>query len=146
MKSATLTRTLKRAAAVTAAFTVFAMSSTFAQATQPQTKFNEKEIANLKIGIQSENEGLKRSAIYLAGKYALNDLVDVLVEQLKNENKAATRHLIALSLYKIGNAYGMEAVKETAMTDKDARIKRLAAAIYDEYVFENEHKYYSLNE
>ena len=144
MKSTTTTRTLKRAALVAAAFLTFAMSSTFAQT--GNYKLSDKEIANLKAGIQSENEGVKRCMIYFTGKYAMNDLVEPLIDQLKCEKNPSIRHLIVLSLYKIGNAYGMEAVREVAAKDTNSRVKRLAAAIYDEYVFENEHKFFSYNE
>ena len=44
---------------------------------------------NLKAGINSENIGVRKSAIYFAGKYQIIELVDCLVERLENENEAS---------------------------------------------------------
>lgn len=124
---------------VITAFAVSAifMSNIFAQENQVnQTVCNLKAIQNLIQGIKSNNLGLKRSAIYYAGKYKIEEAVEVIIEELKSINDPQTRCLTALSLYKIGNKNGMRVVNELAGNDPDAKVRRIAAAIYETYSLE----------
>ena len=69
-----------------------------AQKTITKAELKQKRmIGNLVNGINSDNEGLKRSAIYYAGKYKVDEAVDALVEQLKNETSTENKYLISLS-------------------------------------------------
>jgi HEAT repeat protein len=95
-------------------------------------QYQQRMIGNLITGINSENDGLKRSCIYFAGKYKIEETVDALVDQLEKENSTENKYLISLSLYLIGNDKGIEAVKRVAAFDRDPRAKRLAAAVYFE--------------
>jgi HEAT repeat protein len=108
-----------------------------AQKTITKSELKQKRmIGNLLNGINSDNEGLKRSAIYYAGKYKVDEAVDALVEQLEAETSTENKYLISLSLYLIGDNKGIEAVKKVAAFDNDPRAKRLAAAVYYEYLLE----------
>ena len=89
---------------------------------------------NLKAGINSENIGVRKSAIYFAGKYQIIELVDCLVERLENENEASVRLLIAYSLYEIKDTEGMKAVKELSLLDKDAKVKRMSKNLYNAFL------------
>jgi HEAT repeat protein len=89
---------------------------------------------NLKAGINSENIGVRKSAVYFAGKYKINELVDCLVERLEKENEASVRLLIAYSLYEIKDADGMKAVKKLSLLEKDAKVKRMSKNFYKEYL------------
>ena len=89
---------------------------------------------NLKAGINSENIGVRKSAIYFAGKYQIIELVDCLVETLENENEASVRLLIAYSLYEIKDTEGMKAVKELSLLDKDAKVKRMSKNLYNAFL------------
>ena len=108
-----------------------------AQKTITKTELKQKRmIGNLVNGINSDNEGLKRSVIYYAGKYKVEESVDALVDQLEMETSTENKYLISLSLYLIGNYKGIEAVKKVAAFDNDPRAKRLAAAVYYEYLLD----------
>ncbi|MCX6150736.1 MAG: HEAT repeat domain-containing protein [Ignavibacteriales bacterium] len=91
-------------------------------------------IENLKLGIKSENNGLRRSSIYMVGKYKLSELKNELMEQLKKETFPSNRILIALSLYQIGEADGIDLVKTFAEKDNDQKVRRMCTAIYNEYL------------
>jgi HEAT repeat protein len=93
----------------------------------------KKMIQNLAMGIASENEGLKRSCIYFAGFYEINELVNPLINQLKKESNPGTRILIALALYKIGGAEAMQAVEKLAKNDSNEKVKRIGNAILNEF-------------
>lgn len=88
---------------------------------------------NLVASINSVNEGVRKSAIYLVGNYKLTEFSDVLVERLKNEENASIRLLIAYAIFEIKNVKAMEAVKELAKTDKDLKVRNISNMIYKEY-------------
>lgn len=90
--------------------------------------------ANLLVGIKSENAGLRKSSIYMAGLYKVKEAAELLREELKTEEDAGTRILIALALYKIDDRQGMEEVKDAVLTEQDENAKRMFAAIYNEYM------------
>lgn len=96
--------------------------------------FKEKlYLQNLVTGIQSENTGLRRSAIYLAGKYRVAETNETLIKAMKAEIDPSTRILIALALYNIGETSGMEAILSFSHVEKDAKVKRMLTSLYDEY-------------
>ncbi len=95
---------------------------------------NKHALENLVAGIHSDNTGVKRSAIYFAGKYRIAETEEALIAQLKNENDSSTRILIAIVLFEMGSEEGLLEVKDLSMKDKDAKVRRMAAQIYNEYL------------
>ena len=95
---------------------------------------NEYALKNLVAGIQSDNIGVKRSSIYFAGKYQIAEVEDVLINQLEEEEDASTRILIALVLYEMGSEEGLLEVQELSLNDEDAKVRRMATQIYNEYL------------
>jgi hypothetical protein len=93
----------------------------------------EKMITNLEVGLSSENPGLKRSCIYFAGLYEIDELVKPLIKQLKNEKDANTRILIALALSKIGNEEGIKAIGDLAKSEMNPKVKRISFALINHY-------------
>ena len=114
---------------------VFLSGSGFAQKNSiKDVTPNKHALENLVAGIHSDNTGLKRSAIYFAGKYRIAESEEALIDQLKEENDPSTRILIALVLYEMGSEEGLLEVKELSMKDEDARVRRMATQIYNEYL------------
>ena len=95
---------------------------------------NEHALKNLVAGIQSENDGLKRSSIYFAGKYRIAEVEKILINQLQKEENPSTRILIALVLYEMGSTEGFLAVRQLAQNDDNERVRRMATHIYNEYL------------
>jgi len=95
---------------------------------------NKNAVENLKVGIKSENSGLKKSSIYFAGYYRIKGTVPVLTEQIKKESDPKIRVLIALVLYKIGDEKSIGLVKELSAKDKNPEVRRMCACIYDAYI------------
>lgn len=90
-------------------------------------------IRNLEVAIQAENTGLRRSAVYLAGLYSLNEVVPVLIKQLEKENDDNIKILIALALYRIEDPAGIEAVDKLYNSESSGRVKRMSKAIVDNF-------------
>lgn len=95
-------------------------------------------LENLIAGIHSENDGVRRNSIYFAGYYKIVETEDALIAQLKNEKDPSTRILISLVLYELGSEEGLLEVKDLSMKDKDAKVRRMAAQIYNEYLVNDE--------
>ncbi len=95
---------------------------------------NEYALNNLKSGINSENSGVRKSLIYLAGKYRVAEVVTCLVERLGEEDEPSVRLLIAYSLYEIKDVEGMKAVKELSIKDYNIKVNRMSSNLYDAYL------------
>jgi HEAT repeat protein len=89
---------------------------------------------NLIAGIHSENDGVRRNSIYFAGYYKIVETEEALIAQLKKEKDPSTRILIALVLYEMGSEEGLLEVKDLSLNDKDAKVRRMATQIYNEYL------------
>ncbi len=105
----------------------------FGQTSKEEAKKYNRMIENLKVGIQSNNEGVRRDCIYLAGKYEYTEVVEVLIDALKQEKNPKNRALIALALYRIGDEKGIKAVYEVSLVETDAKVKHTCKAIVDEF-------------
>lgn len=115
---------------------VFLLSTTAPAQTQSITDVttNKYALKNLIAGIQSENNGVKRSSIYFAGKYRIAEVEDVLINRLKKEEDASTRILIALVLYEMGSEEGLLVVRQLAENDDNERVRRMATHIFNEHL------------
>ena len=85
-------------------------------------------------GIHSENDGVRRNSIYFAGYYKIVETEDALIAQLKKEKDPSTRILISLVLYELGSEEGLFEVKNLSLSDEDAKVRRMAAQIFNEYL------------
>lgn len=95
---------------------------------------------NLLMGISSENDGVRESSIYFAGKYRLIDTEDALINQLKVENNSDIKVLIGLALFRMGSEKGMSEIYNLANSDKDSKVRRMSYAIYNEFIVNNSSK------
>jgi len=95
---------------------------------------NKYALQNLVAGIHSENDGVRRNSIYFAGYYKILETEDALIDQLNNEKDPSTRILIALVLYELGSEEGLLEVKNLSLNDEDAKVRRMAVQIYNEYL------------
>ena len=91
-------------------------------------------LENLIAGIHSENDGVRRNSIYFAGYYKIVEAEDALIAQLKMEKDPSTRILIALVLYELGSEEGLLEVKDLSKNDENAKVRRMATQIYNEYL------------
>lgn len=94
-------------------------------------QFEQKNnfIKNLVFGINSDNTGLKRSCIYLAGKHEVSEVVPELIKQFKESENPEIRFLAALVLYKIGDRKALSIIKAAAKNENNPKVKNLCLAI-----------------
>jgi len=94
--------------------------------------FTENEIKNLVSAIQSENEGLKTSAIYFAGYYKLNHTVPIMLECFPKESEK-NKVLIALTLYQIGEEGGLTKLMQLSDKERNRRVRNMCKAVMEQY-------------
>ncbi|MBI2417290.1 MAG: HEAT repeat domain-containing protein [Ignavibacteriales bacterium] len=118
---------------------VFSSCAAFAQkpVLTPSAK-NKFAVQNLVTGINSENAGLKRSAIYMAGKYSVTEVLPALFKKMAQEDDPGTRILIALSVYNIGQPESILKLKTLAKAEKDVRVKQMFNEIYQQYSMDHD--------
>lgn len=135
MKASLLKRSEKLYFVLVLLLFVFLFSESFAQ-NQKVSELTKSKFAleNLNSAIQSKNDGVRESAIYLAGEYRLIDTEETLIKQLKVEKKSDIKVLIGLALFRMGSEKGMKEMQNLAAVDKDARVRRMSYAIYNEYL------------
>ena len=88
---------------------------------------------NLLKALNSDNDGVRKSAIYMVGSYKLAEFANVLVDRLEKENNESIRLLIAYALFETMDAEGLNAVKELANKDKSQKVRNISSLIYQEY-------------
>lgn len=97
-------------------------------------RIDKNAIESLTNGIRSDNLGLKRSSIYLAGKYKLRELVNTLIDELEKTDNEQIKILTALTLGEIGDKVGIEAIKKMIFIESNRKAKSLFIAVYEEAV------------
>ncbi|MBU0473569.1 MAG: hypothetical protein KKF62_05355 [Bacteroidetes bacterium] len=105
-------------------------NATFAQEkSYQQLEQKDRIVKNLENGINSKNLGLKRSAIYLAGKYEVVEVVPELIKQFKENAESNIRYLIAIVLYKISDQNGLRFLNNIAKYENDPKVKNVISII-----------------
>jgi HEAT repeat protein len=128
MKQNLRNRLTKLAAAMTVALTL-----TVTLNAQEPSRIDAKAVKNLKAALVSENDGVRTSAIYMAGLYRVDEAAEMLRNEIRNGKDGYTKKLAALSLYRIGDEEGMRLISKMAKTEQDKEVKRIYLAVVEQY-------------
>lgn len=93
----------------------------------------ESIVQTLLNAVQSSNKGLAVSSVQMLGEIKSGKAVIPLMRVLKDGADETARIAAALSLYKIGDARGIFAVKQAAKFDESLRVRNLCSKFYNEY-------------
>lgn len=81
---------------------------------------SERAMENLEMALNSDNPGLKMSAIHYIGKYKINSFEDHLVEKLNESDNFKEQRALAVSLYHMGTLSGIAALNNySELTDSE---------------------------
>lgn len=101
-----------------------------------KTNFNNKyAIDNLISCLTSENQGVRRQAVYYAGLYKVDASVDFLIDIIKNQNIDELQKLAVLSLLRIESPKGMKFLKKFALECVNTDLKKLCSYVYLDYAY-----------
>lgn len=100
--------------------------------TDINNRLNDKVIANFVMALNSDNPGLKKSALYLVGKYKIEAAVDAVVHILNTDNSGSMKVQAALALYNIGSPIGLNAVVKSDIWNESNFVSEMKT-IYSDY-------------
>ena len=103
-------------------------------------------VKNLRADIASENLGVRKCAIYFAGKYHITEIINDLVAHLQNETDTDSRILIGMSIYTLGEKKGIQDLQNYAFTEKDPRVKKMLLEICSQFNFNSGNSLVSVSE
>jgi hypothetical protein len=106
---------------------------------------NDTAVKNLKLGIKSENTGLRENSIKFAGIYLVEESAATLLEQLATEKDPCLRIAIVKALYLIDNYKFINEIKSLAVTDSDGQVRKFASNLYSMMKLEESLKLANLN-
>jgi hypothetical protein len=95
-----------------------------------EAKFDQA-VANYLVALGNENDGLRRSAIYMLGQFKAEEATIPLMKVLRNSKDAKCRIAAAWALSKIGSGVGTYAVKQAVRFDDDLKVRLHAAWYYN---------------
>jgi len=90
----------------------------------------ERGKTNLMIAVNSDNYGLRASAVQILGELQCDNAVIPLMRILHTSIDENMRILAAHSLYKIQSPMGMFAVKQAIRFDKSDRVRKMCNNFY----------------
>lgn len=102
-------------------------------AREMQIAHSKSAIDNLMTALRSDNIGVKRSAIYFAGKYQVREALPVLCTIARAESDCSIKILAGLSIYSIGSVQGIDELRRCVSVEKNDRVKRMFAEICAQY-------------
>lgn len=91
---------------------------------------SDNSLGDLRSAIKSDNYGLRKSGIYLAGKHSVSQVSQTLLEQLKVEEDPDLRILIIRVLYILDDTKYADAISNVASNDENSRVRNMASSIY----------------
>ena len=113
----------------------FAANIAVAQRNIDLTKLNSSAKKNLVMAINSDNTGLKRSAVYFAGYYKINEAVDPLINLLNSSSAdISLKTLAAYSLHRIGSEECIEALKEAVHHNSNKKLCFKCRLLYQDLI------------
>ncbi len=92
--------------------------------------------ANLLVGLNSDNEGLRVSCAYYLGEMRSKKAVNQLMRLLRMDESTAVRTVAALSLIKIEDPQGLFLVKREALFNDQEKIRQICGKFYNAYILE----------
>jgi len=125
-----------RTALVVAGLSLAVAATVYAGDKSKDESANQRDqaIANLLIGLKSDNAGLRESCASVLGQLHASEAVIPLMDMLHTSDTESERVVAALALCQIGDDRGTYAVKGAARFDGDETVRQRCAWFYNEYV------------
>ncbi len=129
---------MKRVAMILGVLVLLAAFTTLASAEERYAGMTKEKydaaVANLLVGLKSDNIGLKTSSAFMLGALKAEEGVVPLMAMLRNGEQEYCRIVAALALCRIGDARGVYAVKCAVQFDDSKEVAQKCAWFYDQYV------------
>lgn len=104
--------------------------------TDDKIELPKEAVANLLLGIQSDNYGLKTSSIYFAGKYKVIEAAQKLIKEINNSNDDDLSLMVAWSLFRIGDDSCCKELSKISNNHPSADLRAFCSKLHDMKQFE----------
>jgi hypothetical protein len=106
---------------------IFFLSTLLVAQAQKSVKVDipENSVQNFILGIQSENDGLKKNHIYFVGKYCIKEARSTLLKEFLKTDDEELKSLIAWSLFRICDQKCIDDLDKLKLNDKSRELKML---------------------
>lgn len=95
---------------------------------------NKYAYQNLKLALKCDNCGIKRSAIYLIGKYKIAEGEYLIEKMLQTEKDPCTKILAALVLMELNKLKGFSALKRLSNDELNEETRRIALQTFYRHI------------
>lgn len=119
---------------LTIVFSLFLTFSLIYAETPKEKNLNSVAVKNLETCLKSENEGVRKSAIYFAGLYKVKEVMVPLMKILRTEGNEEERLLAAQSLFKLNNDRAAYILKSVSVDDNSEKVRNHCSMLYYSYV------------
>ena len=129
---------MKQLAILVAAIMFFSVAALTGQ--EREIILSENSVKSLSNGINSENVGLKKSAISMVGRYKLRQVCPILIQQFANETDLGYKLMIAEMIYDVGCP---DAISNFQIALKDEQMEELqyfCKILHENYLFANNYE------
>ena len=100
-----------------------------------KNKISNNALQSLIIGLKSDNEGLVKSSIILAGNYKIKEAVEPLTEIINSESSFEIKSAAVYSLYQIKNDEALRALKSISVNSTCPYLKQSTEVFLYDYNF-----------
>lgn len=98
-------------------------------------KISNNALQSLLMGLKSDNEGVVKSSIILAGNYKIMEAVEALTEIIDSELSFEIKTAAVYSLYQIQNDEALRTLKSIAINHKCPYLRQSSEVFLYEYIF-----------
>lgn len=120
---------MKNQIKVTIVFLLLAGLFSFSYSQAP-AKLSKQSVKGYIEAIKSENDGLRKSAIFYAGLYKIKEVTELLASRYEETEDVNEKILIAFSLYMIEEPGTLD---NTALDERVAKFNKLTAGFYHNF-------------
>ena len=91
-------------------------------------------LQNLELALKCNNCGIRRSAIYLIGKYKIAEGEDMIEGMLRTEEDPCTKILASLVLMELNQVKGFSALKRLSSDELNEKIRRITLQTFYQHL------------
>jgi hypothetical protein len=93
------------------------------------SKLPKCSVSNFILGVQSNIPGIKKCCIYFAGKYRVEEAVQILIEEFNRPGEGEYKPLIVWSLYRIGDEACIKKLRSILASETREEIKLFCSTL-----------------
>jgi len=115
-------------------FVLLVLTASLISAQELKEQFDANGVKNLITAINSDNPGLQRSGLYLAGKYKVIDAAESVIAAYDKSETMSSKFLALHVMLQLGDKKSIAKVKEISKFEENETLRTLAYSYYSNVV------------